>query len=220
MAARMPWLSVGSQIAADLESSSSSASLLHSIYGSQSSQLLLSGHSSHGLSEAAPHGKKTHIRPKSSPVSRVQRRSPSSSLVQHDGEVVLRQTPLHRIQVDIGSSTEAEDFPVGPGSAQLISVPVARLQGPPSPTAPRMRRPPSAPPTRSQRCAGTPASRPRRPPSAPVTRPQRPPSAPVFRPRSRPPSAPAERPRRLSSGILIQQRSSRPKTALGISVSN
>ena len=88
MASRLPWLSVGSSLS-DLESASS-VSLLHSIYGSQVSQILLASDDSDvGLSR--PVGGQEPVlsadrsrRPKSSPavtrLERQQRWMPSSDV--------------------------------------------------------------------------------------------------------------------------------------------
>lgn len=227
--ARMPWFSSGSRVTAELESSSSSASLLHSIYGSQASRLFFADYSSEEvLSEMAPtsttnlHTRTRHDRPKSSPVSvmatRMQRRF--SSMQPEAGlQLTLQQTPLHNIELDTSSTETLETAAVyvGTRGRRPISASVTRLQGPISAPATRPRRPPSAPIARLQGPPSVPVARPRRPPSAPAVRSQRPPSASTARPR-RPPSAPATGPP--SASTHTQRRFNRPRTALGIRVRN
>lgn len=228
--ARMPWFSSGSRVTAELESSSSSASLLHSIYGSQASRLFFADYSSEEvLSEMAPtsttnlHRITRHDRPKSSPVGVMATRMQRSLQPETGLQLTLRQTPLHNIELDTSSTETLETAAVyvGTRGRRPISASVTRLQGPPSAPATRPRRPPSAPIARLQGPPSVPAARPRRPPSAPAVRSQRPPSASTARPR-RPPSAPATGPPHgpPSASTHTQRIFNRPRTALGIRVRN
>ena len=238
----------GCRVSANEMDSSSSASLLHSIYGSQADQLLLSS------SEVAPGGPRSvahdfllqtggssanlqraragRVRPKSSPAgtiaSRMQRRAAQPALAvrqapQRDHfpgksavELTVRQTPLRDhfprnsaaepeltvplrdhfpsnslVELTVWpTSSQGSDTELGFDSQQMRSSSTTAIR-------PRTRRPISAS-----------VARPRRPPSSPTTRPCRPPSAPAVRPK-RPPSASAQQ----RVGV------SRPKTALGINVS-
>ena len=231
----MPWYSSGS---GDTDAtSSSSASLLHSIYGSQASQLLFSDHRSTGegvRSEAATTNfrqRAPRLRPKSSPASTMatrQRRqqlrpavavvlafqepalpdADSDDSLDYVAGMSLQQTLWRGIQSD--SSTSTPSLEAG-GVAAMGS----RSRRPISASVVRLRSPPSAPPPRLRRPPSAPL---RRPPSAsggmvlrpqgpPTVQPRRPPSAPI----TRTPSAPMTRPGRPPSAPPEKLR--RPPTA-------
>ncbi len=208
-AARMAWCTpLGNR---DLETSpSSSASLLHSIYGSQASQLLFTKYcSSSGEEEVArPHTpdlqltaspacssialqqrRKLPTRPKSSPASTMAARMQQQKVQYVAGKLTLLRTPLNLRP----ESSHVVDLSLRGAHHADLTRETGTTTGTTTGTRPSLNRrvPAGYEASTRPRC--------RRPSSASVSRPQRPPSA-----------ATAQR----------RSSSNRPKTALGINVSH
>ena len=120
-AARMPWYSMGSRINNEMDSSSS-ASLLHSIYGSQASQLTFSDHpSEYSLSGATnvyslpgrgnsvtTLQRRSNSRPKSSPVHAITAREQQRKALTCGWTV--QQAPV--VQQDCSVTQEEREHPI------------------------------------------------------------------------------------------------------------
>ena len=190
LAAKSPWYhSTGNRD--DGFESSSSASLLHSIYGSQASQLLFSssGYGSEssmppppaaGSMEQIPAGHmastqrtrpQRHIRPKSSPVSGIVSRAERRSQQHMEVELSVRKTPVEQYKLETAQHADRTSEVHSPASSGEA---IVATKG------------------RSRKSIST-----RRPASAAVTSQRRPSSASQF-------------------GAQKRSALSRPRTALGI----